>query len=146
MHWERILLCRQKNVKGRCRTQATTRTLLPKMHMPNDGIAKAKVLVESLPYLREFSGKTLVIKYGGHAMVDEELKRNFALDVILMQYIGIRPVVVHGGSPQINRFLGKMQIEPNYIQGMRVTDGETMDVVEMVLVGKVNKEIVSLIN
>ena len=116
------------------------------MHMPNDGIAKAKVLVESLPYLREFSGKTLVIKYGGHAMVDEELKRNFALDVILMQYIGIRPVVVHGGGPQINRFLGKMQIEPNYIQGMRVTDGETMDVVEMVLVGKVNKEIVSLIN
>jgi len=116
------------------------------MHMPNDGIAKAKVLVESLPYLREFSGKTLVIKYGGHAMVDEELKRNFALDVILMQYIGIRPVVVHGGGPQINRFLGKMHIEPNYIQGMRVTDGETMDVVEMVLVGKVNKEIVSLIN
>lgn len=112
----------------------------------HEGIAKAKVLVESLPYLREFSGKTLVIKYGGHAMVDEELKKNFALDVILMQYIGINPVIVHGGGPQINRFLDKMQVKPSYVQGMRVTDGETMDVVEMVLVGKVNKEIVGLIN
>ena len=114
--------------------------------MNHEGIAKAKVLVESLPYLREFSGKTLVIKYGGHAMVDEELKKNFALDVILMQYIGINPVIVHGGGPQINRFLDKMQVKPSYVQGMRVTDGETMDVVEMVLVGKVNKEIVGLIN
>ncbi len=114
--------------------------------MNNDGIAKAKVLVESLPYLREYSGKTLVIKYGGHAMVDEELKKNFALDLILMQYIGIRPVIVHGGGPQINHFLEKMRIQPSYVQGMRVTDGETMDVVEMVLVGKVNKEIVGLIN
>lgn len=111
-----------------------------------EGIIKAKVLVESLPYIREFYGKTVVIKYGGHAMVDEELKRNFALDVILMKYIGINPVIVHGGGPQINRFLEKMQVTPNYIQGMRVTDGETMDVVEMVLVGKVNKEIVGLIN
>ena len=114
--------------------------------MPHEGIAKAKVLVESLPYLREFSGQTLVIKYGGHAMVDEELKRNFALDVILMHYIGIRPVIVHGGGPQINRFLEKMQIKPSYVRGMRVTDGETMDIVEMVLAGKVNKEIVGLIN
>ena len=114
--------------------------------MPTEGIAKAKWLIESLPYLREFSGKTLVIKYGGHAMVDEELKKNFALDVILMQYIGINPVIVHGGGPQINRFLDKMQVKPSYVQGMRVTDGETMDVVEMVLVGKVNKEIVGLIN
>ncbi|NLZ17487.1 MAG: acetylglutamate kinase [Desulfobulbaceae bacterium] len=114
--------------------------------MNHEGIAKAKVLVESLPYLREFSGQTLVIKYGGHAMVDEELKKNFALDVILMQYIGINPVIVHGGGPQINRFLDKMQVKPSYVQGMRVTDGETMDVVEMVLVGKVNKEIVGLIN
>lgn len=109
-------------------------------------IAKAKVLVESLPYIHEFRGKTVVIKYGGHAMVDETLKRSFALDVILMKYIGINPVVVHGGGPQINRFLEKMQITPSYVQGMRVTDGETMDVVEMVLVGKVNKEIVGLIN
>lgn len=111
-----------------------------------ESIAKAKVLIESLPYIREFNEKTVVIKYGGHAMVDETLKRNFALDVILMKYIGLNPVIVHGGGPQINRFLEKMQITPNYVQGMRVTDGETMDVVEMVLVGKVNKEIVGLIN
>lgn len=109
-------------------------------------IAKAKVLIESLPYLREFSGKTVVIKYGGHAMIDEELKKKFALDVILLKYIGINPVVVHGGGPQINEFLKKMQITSSYVQGMRVTDGPTMDVVEMVLVGKVNKEIVGLIN
>ena len=109
-------------------------------------IAKAKVLIDSLPYIRKFNEKTVVIKYGGHAMVDENLKRNFALDIILMKYIGLNPVIVHGGGPQINRFLEKMQITPNYIQGMRVTDGETMDVVEMVLVGKVNKEIVGLIN
>ncbi len=109
-------------------------------------IAKAKVLIESLPYIREFNEKTVVIKYGGHAMVDENLKRNFALDVILLKYIGLNPVIVHGGGPQINRFLDKMQITPSYVQGMRVTDGETMDVVEMVLVGKVNKEIVGLIN
>ncbi len=112
----------------------------------HEGIAKAKVLIESLPYIREFNQKTVVIKYGGHAMVDEELKKNFALDMILMKYIGINPVIVHGGGPQINRFLEKMRITPNYVQGMRITDGETMDVVEMVLVGKVNKEIVGLIN
>ncbi|BCO10801.1 acetylglutamate kinase [Desulfolithobacter dissulfuricans] len=109
-------------------------------------LARAKVLIEALPYIREFNQKTVVIKYGGHAMVDEELKKNFALDVILMKYIGLNPVIVHGGGPQINRFLEKMRIKPSYIQGMRVTDGETMDVVEMVLVGKVNKEIVGLIN
>lgn len=107
---------------------------------------KAKVLIESLPYIKEFSNKTIVIKYGGHAMVDEELQKNFALDVILMKYIGINPVIVHGGGPQINQFLDKMNVQSDYIQGMRVTDGETMDVVEMVLVGKVNKEIVGLIN
>ncbi|WP_417910351.1 acetylglutamate kinase [Candidatus Electronema sp. PJ] len=109
-------------------------------------ITKAKVLIESLPYLREFNGKTVVIKYGGHAMVDEELKKSFALDVILLKYIGINPVIIHGGGPQINEFLAKMQITSSYVQGMRVTDGPTMDVVEMVLVGKVNKEIVGLIN
>lgn len=111
-----------------------------------EGIEKAKILIESLPYIREFYEKTVVIKYGGHAMVDEELKKNFALDIILMKYIGINPVIVHGGGPQINKVLDRMQIKPSYIEGMRVTDTETMDVVEMVLVGKVNKEIVGLIN
>ncbi len=111
-----------------------------------EGIEKAKILIESLPYIREFAGRTVVIKYGGHAMVDENLKKNFALDIILMKYIGINPVVVHGGGPQINRVLERMNITPSYVHGMRVTDTETMDVVEMVLVGKVNKEIVGLIN
>ena len=109
-------------------------------------IEKAKILIESLPYIREFYNKTVVIKYGGHAMVDEELKKSFALDIILMKYIGINPVIVHGGGPQINKVLDKMKIKANYVEGMRVTDTETMDVVEMVLVGKVNKEIVGLIN
>ncbi|MBU0731121.1 MAG: acetylglutamate kinase [Proteobacteria bacterium] len=112
----------------------------------NESIKKAKILIESLPYIKKFFNKTIVIKYGGHAMVDDELKKNFALDIILMKYIGINPVIVHGGGPQINRVLDRMNIKPSYVQGMRVTDGETMDVVEMVLVGKVNKEIVSLIN
>lgn len=111
-----------------------------------DGNDTARILIESLPYIKEFFGKTVVIKYGGHAMVDEELKKNFALDIILMKYIGINPVIVHGGGPQINKFLQKMNIISDYVDGMRVTDGETMDVVEMVLVGKVNKEIVGLIN
>jgi acetylglutamate kinase len=111
-----------------------------------ESIEKAKILIESLPYIKEFYGKTIVVKYGGHAMVDEELKKNFALDIILMKYIGINPIIVHGGGPQINQFLSKMNIQSDYVHGMRVTTGETMDVVEMVLVGKVNKEIVSLIN
>jgi acetylglutamate kinase len=111
-----------------------------------ESIEKAKILIESLPYIRAFYNKTVVIKYGGHAMVDEELKKNFALDIILMKYIGINPVIVHGGGPQINKVLNRMQIKPSYVEGMRVTDTETMDVVEMVLVGKVNKEIVGLIN
>ena len=109
-------------------------------------IERAKVLKESLPYMQEFRHKTVVIKYGGHAMVDEQLKKQFALDVILMKHIGINPVIVHGGGPQINSFLNRLNIKASYVQGMRVTDGETMDVVEMVLVGKVNKEIVGLIN
>jgi acetylglutamate kinase len=111
-----------------------------------EGLEKAKILIESLPYIREFYNKTVVIKYGGHAMVDEDLKKNFALDIILMKYIGINPVIVHGGGPQINKVLDRMQIKPSYVDGMRVTDTETMDVVEMVLVGKVNKEIVGMIN
>lgn len=110
------------------------------------GIQKARVLLDALPYMQKFRGKTLVIKYGGHAMVDDELKRQFALDVILLKQIGINPVIVHGGGPQINLLLDRLQIKPSYIEGMRVTDGETMDVVEMVLVGKVNKQIVGLIN
>lgn len=109
-------------------------------------IERAKVLIESLPYMQMFRDKTVVIKYGGHAMVDEELKKQFALDVILLKQIGINPVIVHGGGPQINKLLDRLDIKPSYVQGMRVTDGETMDVVEMVLVGKVNKEIVGLIN
>jgi len=111
-----------------------------------ESIDRAKGLIESLPYMQEFRHKTVVIKYGGHAMVDENLKKQFALDVILMKHIGINPVIVHGGGPQINRLLDRLEIKPNYIQGMRVTDGETMSVVEMVLVGKVNKEIVGNIN
>ncbi|CAG35168.1 acetylglutamate kinase [Desulfotalea psychrophila] len=109
-------------------------------------IERAKVLIESLPYMQEFRHKTIVIKYGGHAMVDEALKKQFALDVILLKQIGINPIIVHGGGPQINNLLDRLDIKPSYVQGMRVTDGETMDVVEMVLVGKVNKEIVGLIN
>ncbi len=114
--------------------------------MMKESIEKAKVLIESLPYMQKFRNKVVVIKYGGHAMVDEHLKRQFALDVILLKQIGINPLIVHGGGPQINRFLDRLDIKPSYVQGMRVTDGETMDVVEMVLVGKVNKEIVGLIN
>ena len=114
--------------------------------MMKESIARAKVLVESLPYIQEFRHKTVVIKYGGHAMVDENLKRQFALDVILLNHIGVNVVIVHGGGPQINDLLDRLEIKPNYVQGMRVTDGETMNVVEMVLVGRVNKEIVGLIN
>ena len=107
---------------------------------------RADILVEALPYIRRFFNKTVVIKYGGHAMADEELKDNFARDVVLMKYIGINPVVVHGGGPKIGRLLKKLGKESKFVQGMRVTDEETMDIVEMVLGGKVNKEIVGLIN
>ncbi len=106
----------------------------------------AEVLIEALPYIRTFEGKTIVIKYGGNAMVDEELKRVFALDVILMKSVGIHPVVVHGGGPQIGRTMDRMGKPSRFVQGQRVTDEETMDIVQMVLGGKVNKEIVSLIN
>ncbi|MBI5198930.1 MAG: acetylglutamate kinase [Nitrospirae bacterium] len=111
-----------------------------------DIIAKAKTLIEALPYIKSFYGKTFVIKYGGSAMVEEALKEAFALDVILMNYIGINPVIVHGGGPQIGSIMEKMGKKPEFVQGQRVTDEETMDIVEMVLGGKVNKEIVSLIN
>ncbi len=107
---------------------------------------RAKVLIEALPYIQRFNMSTIVVKYGGHAMVDERLKHNFALDIILMKFVGMNPIVVHGGGPQIGGFLEKLSIEAKFVDGMRVTDQQTMDVVEMVLVGKVNKEIVSLIN
>ncbi|WP_303901573.1 acetylglutamate kinase [Thiohalomonas denitrificans] len=106
----------------------------------------AKVLSEALPYIRRFSGKTLVIKYGGNAMVDDALKTGFARDVVLMKLVGMNPVVVHGGGPQIGELLDRIGKESRFVEGMRVTDSETMDVVEMVLGGLVNKEIVSLIN
>ena len=109
-------------------------------------IEKADILMEALPYIRRFYQRTFVIKYGGHAMRDEQLKENFAKDIVLLNYIGIRPVIVHGGGPQIGTVLEKMGIESSFVDGLRVTDGATMDVVEMVLGGKVNKEIVSLIN
>jgi acetylglutamate kinase len=106
----------------------------------------AHVLTEALPYIQRFTGKTIVIKYGGNAMVDEALKSGFARDVVLMKLVGINPVVVHGGGPQIGRLLARIGKQSEFIEGMRVTDSETMDVVEMVLGGLVNKEIVSLIN
>jgi acetylglutamate kinase len=106
----------------------------------------ARVLTESLPYIRRFVGKTVVIKYGGNAMIDDDLKNGFARDVVLMKLVGINPVVVHGGGPQIGRLLERIGKQSEFVQGMRVTDKETMDVVEMVLGGQVNKEIVNLIN
>ena len=106
----------------------------------------ADILIEALPYIRRFYGMTIVIKYGGHAMVDEELKQDFARDVTLLKFIGLNPVVVHGGGPQINSVLDQMGIQPRFVRGMRMTDERTMDVVEMVLGGKVNKAIVHQIN
>ncbi len=106
----------------------------------------AHVLTEALPYIQRFQGKTIVIKYGGNAMVDEALKNGFARDIVLMKLVGINPVVVHGGGPQIGKLLQRLGKQSEFVDGMRVTDSETMDVVEMVLGGLVNKEIVSLIN
>lgn len=106
----------------------------------------AHVLAEALPYIQRYSNKTIVIKYGGNAMVDNVLKSSFARDLVLMKTVGINPIVVHGGGPQIGRLLERLGKETQFIQGMRVTDAETMDVVEMVLGGLVNKEIVNLIN
>jgi len=106
----------------------------------------ASVLSQALPYIQRFSGKTIVIKYGGNAMENEDLKNSFARDIVLMKQVGINPIVVHGGGPQIGELLNKLNIESHFVNGMRVTDSETMDVVEMVLGGLVNKEIVALIN
>ncbi len=113
---------------------------------PIAALETAKILAESLPYIQRFTGKTLVIKFGGNAMVDAELKDSFARDIVLMKLVGINPVVVHGGGPQIGKQLKRIGKETSFIDGMRVTDSETMDVVEMVLGGLVNKEIVNLIN
>lgn len=114
--------------------------------MNEEILKKAKILISALPYFRDFYGKIMVIKYGGHAMVEESLKSAFAQDIVLMKYVGIRPIVVHGGGPQINEIMEKMGLKPVFIEGQRVTDEETMNIVEMVLVGKTNKNIVSLIN
>ncbi len=109
-------------------------------------IEKANILIESLPYIKKFSGKTFVIKYGGAAMVDENLKDTFAQDIVLLNFIGIKPVIVHGGGPKINKIMEKMGKTPIFLHGQRVTDEETVDIVEMVLGGLINKQIVSLIN
>src|SRR5256885_2009005 len=107
---------------------------------------KANVLAEALPYIKRFHGKTIVVKYGGNAMIEEPLKRSFAHDVVLLKLVGMNPVIVHGGGPQIDEQLARMGKKGEFVQGMRVTDAETMDVVEMVLGGQVNKEVVTLIN
>src|SRR5215204_7700284 len=107
---------------------------------------KARILGEALPYIQRFHGKTIVVKFGGNAMIDEKLKESFARDVVLLKLVGMNPVVVHGGGPQIDELLKRVGKQGQFIQGMRVTDAETMDVVEMVLGGQVNKEIVNLIN
>jgi len=109
-------------------------------------IEKAKILIEAMPFIQTFRGRTFVIKYGGNAMIDENLKQGFAQDVVLLRYIGINPVIVHGGGPQIGKTMERMGKKPAFVSGQRVTDEETMDIVEMVLGGKVNKEIVNLIN
>lgn len=112
----------------------------------DNALQTANILTEALPYIQKFTGRTLVIKFGGNAMIDEQLKQSFARDIVLMKLVGINPVIVHGGGPQIGELLDKLNIDSHFVDGMRVTDSKTMDVVEMVLGGAVNKEIVSLIN
>ena len=109
-------------------------------------IHKARILVEALPYIRSFAGRTFVIKYGGKAMVEESLKDTFAQDVVLMKYVGIHPVIVHGGGPQITTMMKRLNLEPRFVRGVRVTDSATMEIVEMVLGGTINQDIVSMIN
>jgi acetylglutamate kinase len=111
-----------------------------------DAHAKAVVLAEALPYIREFAGRTVVIKYGGHAMEDPDLASLFAQDVVLMRLVGMNPVVVHGGGPQISDLMRRLGKEPEFVDGLRVTDAETVDIVRMALVGKVNREVVSALN
>jgi acetylglutamate kinase len=111
-----------------------------------DAGEKAHILAEALPYIREFAGKTVVIKYGGHAMENDELAELFATDVVMMRLVGMNPVVVHGGGPQITQLMRRLGKEPEFVDGRRVTDAETVDIVRMALVGKVNREIVSMVN
>src|SRR6266550_2685474 len=117
----------------------------PFNHSPQ-AAEKARILAEALPYIQRFHGKTIVVKFGGNAMTEEELKSGFAYDVVLLKLVGMNPVVVHGGGPQIEQLLGRLGKKGEFVQGMRVTDAETMDVVEMVLGGQVNTDIVNLIN
>src|SRR5687768_15093493 len=117
----------------------------PFQHSP-EAAEKARILGEALPYIQRFHGKTIVVKFGGNAMIDEELKSSFARDVVLLKLVGMNPVVVHGGGPQIEQLLARLGKKGEFVQGMRVTDAETMDIVEMVLGGTVNKEVVELIN
>ena len=114
--------------------------------MSGGGNQRVEILLEALPYIREFRGKSVIIKYGGAAMEQADLKESFALDVILLHLVGINPIIVHGGGPQIGALMKKLGKEPQFVGGMRVTDAETVEIVEMVLVGKINKEIVGLIN
>ncbi len=109
-------------------------------------LEKAAVLVEALPYIKKFYGRTVVVKYGGHAMLNEELKEAVLTDAVLMKYVGMHPVIVHGGGPEISKMLGRLGVESRFVGGLRVTDEETMEVVEMVLAGKINKEIVARLN
>lgn len=111
-----------------------------------DHIQHASVLIEALPYIQQFSGKTIVVKYGGHAMTDETLRNSFARDIVLLKYVGMHPIVVHGGGPQIGATMQRLGIESQFVEGLRVTDAATMDVVDMVLGGKLNQEIVATIN
>ncbi len=113
---------------------------------PIDAVQIAQVLTEALPYIQRFTGKTIVVKFGGNAMVDEQLQKSFARDIVLMKLVGMNPIVVHGGGPQIGNLLEKLNLPSRFVDGMRVTDSQTMDVVEMVLGGAVNKQIVNLIN
>jgi acetylglutamate kinase len=146
-----LVLAAGRKTRGRIRSSQSFRH----RHYPGDPTmalsatdvaTKAQILAEALPYIRRFHGKTIVIKYGGNAMTDEKLQHSFARDVVLLKLVGMNPVVVHGGGPQIDDMLKRVGKKGEFVQGMRVTDNETMDVVEMVLGGLVNKDIVSLIN
>ena len=125
-------------------------TMQPKSSSPptsrEEWLAKARTLSEALPYMRQYSGRTFVIKYGGHAMENEELGHMFAKDIVLLKQVGINPIVVHGGGPQIGAMLKRLAIKSEFIDGLRVTDRETVEIVEMVLAGSINKQIVSMIN
>ena len=114
--------------------------------MHEEKIIKAKILLEALPYMREFSGKTIVIKYGGSLMLEEELKVKFAEDIVLLKYVGINPIIVHGGGKEISKWMEKVGKQPLFVDGLRVTDLETIEITEMVLTGKINSEVVSLVN